>query len=181
MQRERWVTYFKSRADIQYTVARVYPRAIEKINITEAANAAASGAFARLIKRHKIKIENCRIFLDGGLYLGNRNKCEKMRIPVRKSAKKFSKDSRAVSQYSVSTLVRGDEKITAIKIASIIAKVHRDRYMVRLSKIYPAYGFAVHKGYGTKSHLTAIARHGPSSAHRLTFLKKYPTIINTKS
>ncbi|MFT4721531.1 MAG: ribonuclease HII, partial [Candidatus Azotimanducaceae bacterium] len=53
--------------------------------------------------------------------------------------------------------------------ASIIAKVARDREMLRLDKLYPAYGFAQHKGYGTPAHLAALQAYGPSSVHRMSF------------
>ena len=71
---------------------------------------------------------------------------------------------------SARTVVKGDEKIPAIAVASIIAKVTRDRFMVRLAKRYPAYGFEVHKGYGTKAHYKALRKHGSCDTHRSTFL-----------
>ena len=70
------------------------------------------------------------------------------------------------------TIIKGDEKITAIKIASIVAKVHRDRLMCRLAKKYPHYSFEIHKGYGTEVHRRAIRKHGPCPVHRLTFMGK---------
>ena len=73
---------------------------------------------------------------------------------------------------SAKTIIKGDEKVKAIKLASIVAKVSRDRYMRRLAKSYPKYGFEIHKGYGTKRHLKAVKKYGPSEAHRLTFLTK---------
>jgi ribonuclease HII len=57
-------------------------------------------------------------------------------------------------------------------MASIIAKVERDREMIKLHKKYPKYNFAKHKGYGTLEHRNLIKKHGPSSIHRKTFLKK---------
>lgn len=66
-------------------------------------------------------------------------------------------------------LVKGDQRSLSIAAASIIAKVHRDRMMDALDRLYPAYGFARHKGYGTKEHLDAIARCGPCPEHRMTF------------
>jgi len=66
-------------------------------------------------------------------------------------------------------LIKGDSKFDAIKAASIIAKVARDREMLRLDKLYPAYGFAQHKGYGTPAHLAALQAHGPSCVHRMSF------------
>lgn len=66
-------------------------------------------------------------------------------------------------------VVHGDKLSASIGAASIIAKVTRDRIMEDLDKQYPGYGFAKHKGYGTKEHLLAIARLGPSPVHRLSF------------
>ena len=63
----------------------------------------------------------------------------------------------------------GDSKSLSIACASIIAKVTRDRIMQDYHNIYPQYGFRKHKGYGTKDHFRAIAKHGPSPIHRLTF------------
>jgi len=67
------------------------------------------------------------------------------------------------------TVVGGDGKIAAVSAASIIAKTVRDRLMTRLAWDHPAYGFESHVGYGTKTHLQAIARHGPSRWHRKSF------------
>lgn len=69
------------------------------------------------------------------------------------------------------TIIKGDEKERIIAMASIMAKVTRDRLMVSLSKKYPDYGFEIHKGYGTKAHYVALARFGASPLHRLTFLR----------
>jgi ribonuclease HII len=66
-------------------------------------------------------------------------------------------------------IIEGDKKIPAISAASIIAKVTRDHEMRRLDKKFPHYGFAQHKGYGTRLHLAALAEHGPSRIHRLSF------------
>jgi ribonuclease HII len=67
------------------------------------------------------------------------------------------------------TIVKGDASVSSIAAASIIAKVTRDRLMRRYSDLYPAYGFAVHFGYATKAHLTAITEHGPCPLHRMSF------------
>ncbi|NDV25849.1 ribonuclease HII [Desulfovibrio sp. JC010] len=66
-------------------------------------------------------------------------------------------------------VVKGDLKIPAISAASILAKTFRDKLMVQLAKRYPAYGFEIHKGYGTKVHLEALKEHGPCAVHRMTF------------
>ena len=70
-------------------------------------------------------------------------------------------------------VVGGDAKSPSIAAASILAKVTRDRLMLEQDALYPAYGFAKHKGYGTKAHYQAILEHGPSPIHRMTFLKKF--------
>lgn len=68
-----------------------------------------------------------------------------------------------------STYVKGDGRSVSIAAASIIAKVVRDRMMVKAHEIYPTYGFANHKGYGSKMHRNAIAKHGPCPLHRKSF------------
>ncbi|WP_322495641.1 ribonuclease HII [Chloroflexus sp.] len=67
------------------------------------------------------------------------------------------------------SLVRGDARSLSIAAASIIAKVTRDRLMHTADRCYPAYGFAVHKGYGTAAHRRALVHYGPSPIHRYTF------------
>ena len=72
------------------------------------------------------------------------------------------------------TLVGGDGKSASIAAASILAKVSRDRYVSReLDARYPRYGFARHKGYGTRAHYAALDQYGPCPAHRRSFLKKW--------
>jgi ribonuclease HII len=67
------------------------------------------------------------------------------------------------------SIIKGDEKSVSIAASSIVAKVIRDRYMKRLGKEYPNYGFQNHMGYGTKQHLEAISTYGITREHRLTF------------
>jgi ribonuclease HII len=66
-------------------------------------------------------------------------------------------------------LVRADARCLSVAAASIVAKVTRDRWMVEADRLYPAYGFARHKGYGTPAHRRALHLHGPSPIHRRTF------------
>lgn len=75
----------------------------------------------------------------------------------------------APEEYSQETIIKGDATEPIISLASIIAKVSRDRLMYRLAKKYPEYGFEIHKGYGTKKHREAIARVGISEVHRRTY------------
>lgn len=69
-------------------------------------------------------------------------------------------------------IIKGDAKSVSIAAASILAKVTRDHMMVEYDKIYPQYGFAKHKGYGTKAHMEAIYKYGICPIHRRSFLKK---------
>ncbi|MCD8389357.1 MAG: ribonuclease HII [Oscillospiraceae bacterium] len=69
-------------------------------------------------------------------------------------------------------IVGGDGKCACIAAASILAKVTRDRYMCEQAEKYPEYGFAQHKGYGTRQHYEALRRCGPCPLHRPSFLKK---------
>ena len=71
------------------------------------------------------------------------------------------------------SIIKGDAKEYSIAAASIIAKVTRDRMMYEYDNIYPQYGFAGHKGYGTAKHIEAIKEHGPCILHRKTFIKNF--------
>ncbi len=155
-QREAWFNWLKNSPDIHYSVARVYPRGIERLNISAAANLAATRAFLKVCGA--LSLEHSRelttkVYLDGGLYL---------RVSPR--------DSR---RWSVTTVVRGDQKFNAVKLASIVAKVTRDVFMNRMHQKFPDYGFDVHKGYGTKSHIAALKKYGPCPAHRTTFIGNF--------
>lgn len=66
-------------------------------------------------------------------------------------------------------IVKGDAKIPAISAASILAKVHRDRWCADYDRVFPQYGFATHKGYGTAEHLAALNEHGACPQHRKSF------------
>lgn len=79
---------------------------------------------------------------------------------------------KAPPEYAQETVIGGDALIPAIMLASIAAKVTRDRRMLELAKEYPLYGFEQHKGYGTKAHIEAIRRHGPCAEHRRTFITR---------
>ena len=73
----------------------------------------------------------------------------------------------------VRTIIKGDSLSASIAAASILAKVTRDRLMEEYNAQYPQYGFAVHKGYGTRRHYEALREFGPCPIHRQTFLKKF--------
>lgn len=71
------------------------------------------------------------------------------------------------------SIIKGDAKVYSIGAASIIAKVTRDRIMREYDEVYPEYGFAKHKGYGTAAHIEAIKKYGPCPLHRKTFITHF--------
>lgn len=71
--------------------------------------------------------------------------------------------------FNQTGLIKGDARCISVACAAIIAKVARDAMMTMLDHYYPGYGFALHKGYGTRAHLDALARRGPSPVHRRSF------------
>lgn len=73
----------------------------------------------------------------------------------------------------VRTVVHGDSLSASIAAASVLAKVTRDDWMLKMAEEYPRYGFEIHKGYGTKVHYDALREHGPCPIHRMSFLKKF--------
>ena len=72
--------------------------------------------------------------------------------------------------YQVDAIIKGDALSYTIACASVLAKVHRDHLMLEYDEVYPAYGFAKHKGYGTKQHIEALQTVGPCPIHRRTFI-----------
>ena len=84
-------------------------------------------------------------------------------------------DAVAIPQVDVKQvpIIKGDAKSISIGAASIIAKVTRDRLMVEYDKIFPEYGFASNKGYGSAVHIEAIRRIGPCPIHRKTFIGNF--------
>jgi len=73
----------------------------------------------------------------------------------------------------VETVVHGDSLSASIAAASVLAKVTRDDYMLKMAEEYPGYDFEIHKGYGTKAHYAALTEKGPCTIHRMSFLKKF--------
>ncbi len=71
------------------------------------------------------------------------------------------------------SIIKGDAKCYSIAAASIVAKVTRDRIMREWDKVYPEYGFAAHKGYGTAKHIEALKEYGPCPIHRRSFIKNF--------
>ena len=153
-QREEWFEILTSHPQIKWAVAKISPKVIDRINISQAANLGAlrvhkklcGNCTSRLRLKNKVIVpEHGRgtTFLDGGLKLPPH-------IPHE-------------------AIIKGDEKISAISAASIIAKVLRDRIMLRFHKKYPKYCFDLHKGYGTALHRERIKKFGRSDIHRKSF------------
>ena len=148
LQREAWFVRIKNHPQIKFAIAHVQPGVIDRINISNAANLAATRAVYKLTASVRGLVVS-KIILDGGLYIKLKTKNKKLKIQ---------------------TVIRADEKFPAVSLASIIAKVTRDKLMARKHKKFPQYNFLRHKGYGTKLHMAAVKRFGPSVIHRISFL-----------
>ena len=141
-QREVWAARMVAAKndEFNFAVSFVSPRIIDAKGISFAIRL----ALARSLKKLNIDPPDCTVLLDGGLH--------------------------APKEYdSQKTIIRGDSSETAIAMASVIAKVLRDRVMVNAGAGFPQYGFREHKGYGTAKHIAAIRKHGLSKIHRVSF------------
>ncbi|MDP2704095.1 MAG: ribonuclease HII [bacterium] len=154
--REAWFKYIKTNPKIFYAVAMVHQKTIDRINISQATNLAATRALQKLITNNKFPITKTQIYLDAGIKI---------------NTKPFPKSYPPAGGLNPKSLIKGDERITAIKLASIAAKVRRDAYMVKKHKLYPKYNFNMHKGYGTKAHSATIKKFGPCVLHRKSFIR----------
>ena len=126
---------------LTYSAMLVSAKSIDEKGIVPAIKRAMEAAFAEL----ELDAKECFVKLDGSLH--------------------------APTEFEQETIIKGDSKERVIGLASIMAKVKRDRYMVEVSEEYPEYGLAGHKGYGTKAHREAIAKHGFSPIHRRSYCK----------
>ena len=140
-KREEIFKILKNCSFIEWGLGRVSEKKIDKINILEATKLAMVKAVRNLAK--KIKKKPNLLLIDGNF-----------KIPIKIKQK---------------TIIKGDEKIPIIKLASIIAKVKRDKIMEKYHLKYPQYGFSKHKGYPTKHHFKMLKRYGPCKIHRKTF------------
>lgn len=149
-QREKWfsvVEEARAAGHVDFSVQFQSPKNIDSLGLTRTINEAMRLGLEEIFENHAaINYDDCLVLLDGGL-----------RAPAHFKNQK--------------TIIRGDEKKTAIALASICAKVLRDRRMKALAKKYPLYGFEIHKGYGTRAHCAAVRKHGPSPLHRKSFIK----------
>lgn len=132
----------QSAGALRFAVALSTPRTIDSRGIVPAIRE----ALARAVGSLSVSPQECKVLLDGGL--------------------------RAPDEFlHQETIIRGDATEPVISLASIAAKVTRDRHMVRLAAMYPQYSFELHKGYGTKRHRDAIQKNGLCEIHRATFCK----------
>lgn len=143
--REEWSALIQKAmgGELRFAVSFVSAKMIDQKGIAWAIRS----ALAASLKKLKVNPGECRVLLDGGLCAPPEYKAQQ-------------------------TIIRGDAQETVIAMASVIAKVARDRRMTALAATSPLYGFAAHKGYGTRMHIRAIQKHGPSPEHRLTFLSR---------
>ncbi len=144
-QRERWdaqIRTWQKEGKCRFAVTMVSASTIDRIGIAPAIRR----ALARSL-RAVARDASARVVLDGGL----------------KAPPEFR---------SQRTIIKGDETEAVISLASIVAKVSRDRHMLRQHAVFPAYGFNAHVGYGTRKHMDAIRANGPCPLHRRSFMKR---------
>ncbi|MDD4930953.1 MAG: ribonuclease HII [Candidatus Colwellbacteria bacterium] len=164
LQRNEWYEWLVkegSEKGILFSVHAVSPIKLDRINIAQAANLAAWRGFKQISEEiEALDIKRIMVVLDGGLFLKNR-RFQKKAFPG------------SHSETEVRTVIRADSKFTEVMMAATLAKVTRDRKMIRLARKYPEYGFDIHKGYGTRRHIEAIREYGPIEGfHRKTFISR---------
>ncbi len=130
----------KEKGTVQYAVILISANEIDKKGIAVCIREAVKNGVVELLPHP----EEGKVWLDGSLS-----------API---------------QYIQETVIGGDGKIPAIMLASVAAKVVRDRLMVEYAKKFPEYGFEKHKGYGTAAHMEALRKYGLSDIHRKTFI-----------
>lgn len=135
------VTELAKQGSVEYSVKSVSAQSIDTKGIVSAITRAIESG----VKDLQLSSADCFIKLDGSL--------------------------KAPAEFSQETIIGGDGKEPVIGLASIMAKVTRDRYMLQQAKLYPQYGLAKHKGYGTKAHREAISQHGFSPIHRKSYCR----------
>jgi len=142
-KREEWFRAIKNHKKLSHAVISISALHIDKYGISHTARLAIERGLTKLA----VSPASSYIMLDAGL--------------------------RAPREFRQESIIKGDEKIPVIAAASIMAKVTRDRAMMRFHAKYPAYGFASHKGYGTAIHTHAISKYGLSKIHRISFCSRF--------
>jgi len=128
-----------------HSIGEASAQEIDNIGILNATFLAMRRALAPIISQLNEKKLPYKILVDGNLHIREMDK--DLQMPI----------------------IKGDGKVACIAAASILAKVHRDRLMVKFAEQFPNYGFEKHKGYGTKAHLLAIQKFGQCEIHRKSF------------
>ncbi len=165
-------------APCEYDILAVFPGLNDSKKLSEKKREALFKILQQELKAGNLTATVClsstRMIDDKGIAYAVRHAVERgirKLLPDPKAGKVYLDGSlKAPTEYEQETVIRGDGIIPAIMLASVAAKVTRDRLMSRLDLEHPGYGFEKHKGYGTKAHYEAIRRLGPSGVHRTTFL-----------
>ncbi|MBI1984775.1 MAG: ribonuclease HII [Candidatus Wildermuthbacteria bacterium] len=143
-QREKFYVMLMTQACMEWGIGIVSEKVIDRINIFQATKLAMKKAVKDLQAKLKKKHRNIDILVIDGT-------------------------KGIESSLPQLCIVKADEKVFSCSAASVIAKVTRDRIMLRYHKKYPQYGFDKHKGYGTKLHVRRLRSHGPCPIHRMSF------------
>ena len=148
-QREEWFARIREASktgDVAYAVSFASSATIDSGGLSPAIYSCLNRSLRRL-ERAGFASPTTKILLDGSLYASTRYTDQK-------------------------TIIDGDAKEPIIALASICAKVLRDRRLKKMAKEFPHHGFEIHKGYGTKAHYAALKKYGLTPEHRRSFLKK---------
>lgn len=145
---------------IYFTWAASNSNEVDQINVLASTKLAMKRSVKKLSKAVELNLSEQDNFLEGCVHKATNAILLIDGLPL----KNF--------HYPHHGIVKGDQKHLCIAAASIIAKVQRDKIMQKIHLLYPEYNFSNNKGYGTKKHMNAIVKYGPSKVHRNTFLKK---------
>lgn len=159
-QREKWWKILdtkKRNKELYLEYSPISVKTIDSRGISYSTKAGATHSVKKVLTRAKILSGIITILLDGNLY-----------VDILNLERSFPR-----CIFHINTIIKGDETVKIISFASIYGKVMRDRYMVELDKKYPHYGLKDHKGYGTRKHIHAIKRYGPTLVHRKSFIKNF--------
>ena len=158
-KREEFYKILTKNPNIEWAIGKVSEKVIDKINILEATKLAMFRALKNLRTKLIAKNKCGRTYFSRGdfLVLDGKMKLDWLI---------YGERTRAIPQKSI---VKADEKVFSCTCASILAKVTRDRIMMRYHKKYPQYGFEKHKGYPTKLHLKMLKKYDPCKIHRKSF------------
>ena len=142
--REKWFQYLQDLAKqkrVRYVMTKASAREIDDKGIAVCIRAAVDNCLEKL----NLDLKETKVFLDGGL--------------------------KTLEKYNQETVIKGDENIPVIALASIVAKVSRDAEMQELAKEYPDYLWDKNSGYGTSAHMKAIREKGTCPLHRISNIK----------